>query len=169
MDIEKYNWISTRAHEIWLEQGQPGGHDRDHWYQAVTEYHAQHLTEQSRFQIWSQVSSVLVVDDEPLIRFATMDALEDAGFTVYEAGNAGEALLQFRSHSIDAVFTDINMPGPMDGLGLVKLVRANYPNVRILVTSGHVRLGGFDLAGGVAFIPKPYDLETVTRLLRPPF
>jgi DNA-binding NtrC family response regulator len=109
------------------------------------------------------------VDDEPLIRFATVDALEEAGFEVLEAGNADEALAVFEATQIDAVFTDVNMPGSTDGLGLMTRVRARAPQTRVIVTSGHVRLGAFDLASGVSFVPKPYDHSAIVDMLKASF
>jgi DNA-binding NtrC family response regulator len=114
------------------------------------------------------ITTVLVVDDEPLIRFATVDALEQAGFRVLEAGNADEALVVLSSNEVDAIFTDVNMPGSADGLGLVKHVRSRFPETRAVVTSGHVMLGRFDLASGVSFIPKPYDYGALIQLLTAP-
>jgi len=111
---------------------------------------------------------VLVVDDEALIRFATVEALEDAGFEVFEAGNADEALVLLQGHGFDAVFTDVSMPGTTDGLGLTALVRARSPRTRVIVTSGHVRLGAFDLASGVSFIPNPDAYDAIVGMLRGP-
>jgi len=64
---------------------------------------------------------VLVVDDEPLIRYEAVDALEAEGFDVLEAGSADEALVILQSNHVDAVFTDVNMPGSTDGLGLMTM------------------------------------------------
>jgi CheY-like chemotaxis protein len=112
--------------------------------------------------------TVLVVDDEPMIRYATVDALEQAGYEVVEAGNADEALMLLKQKPVDVVFTDINMPGSMDGLGLVSHVREMAPATRVIVTSGHVRLGRFDLASGVAFLPKPYRYDALLTMLVEP-
>ncbi|WP_019280167.1 response regulator [Rhizobium grahamii] len=109
-----------------------------------------------------------MVDDEPLIRYAAVDALEAEGFDVLEAGSADEALVILQSNNVDAVFTDVNMPGSTDGLGLMSRVRERFPRTRVIVTSGHVRLGAFDLASGVSFIPKPYAHEALVSMLRGP-
>ncbi|WFU11605.1 response regulator (plasmid) [Rhizobium sp. CB3090] len=115
-----------------------------------------------------EVKSVLVVNDEPLVRFAAVDALEQAGFEVLEARNADEALILLNQRTVDAVFTDINMPGSMDGLALVSQIRALSPETRVVVTSGDVRLGNFDLASGVSFLPKPVPIQTLIKLLSTP-
>ncbi len=167
MQQEDYNWISLRAHDIWQSEGCPDGRDREHWSQAVDEWQHRQQDFMSLLPT-DDVKRVLVVDDEPLIRFATVEALEDAGFEVLEAGNADEALVLLQRQKFDAVFTDVNMPGAMDGLGLMAQVRSRSPRTRVIVTSGHVRLGAFDLASGVSFIPKPYTYDTVVGMLKAP-
>src|SRR5450631_4491180 len=89
---------------------------------------------------------VLVVEDDPLLRELAAEFLEDAGFLVLEAGDAEQAvdLLQSRS-DIAVLFTDINMPGSMDGLELAHAVHDRWPPIKILVASGQVR-------------PKPSDI-----------
>ncbi|WP_075292825.1 response regulator [Pararhizobium arenae] len=168
MDHEAYNWISRRAHELWQEEGHPNGRDREHWSQAAQEWSDLSLRQQSPItpSHVTPIRKVLVVDDEPLIRFATLDALEDAGFEVMEAANAYEALVILNSTPVDAVFTDVNMPGATDGLALAKLVRARSPKTRVIVTSGHVQLGVYDLESGVSFVPKPYTHEAIVSLLK---
>ncbi|WP_281426044.1 response regulator [Rhizobium indicum] len=68
-------------------------------------------------------SNVLVVEDEPILRYDTVEFLERAGHRVLEAANADEAMVFLRRNDIDTLFTDIDMPGSIDGLGLVKRVR----------------------------------------------
>lgn len=71
---------------------------------------------------------MLIVDDEPLVRFMTADTLKAAGFSVTEAGNSAEALHQLHEESrLAALVTDINMPGDMDGCVLAKHVHDRYP------------------------------------------
>ena len=93
--------------------------------------------------------------------------LEDAGFEVLEAANAFEALVILDNTAIHAVFTDVNTLGSTNGLAHVKLVRARSPRTRVIVTSGHVRLGAFDLESGVSFIPKPYKHDAIVSMLKP--
>src|SRR4028119_2439680 len=92
---------------------------------------------------------VLVVDDEPLIRMNAADALADGGIMAWEAGNAEEALVVLDERPMNGVvFTDVNMPGMMDGLGLAHEVSATHPDVKIIVTSGAVTVSDEELPGG---------------------
>ena len=108
--------------------------------------------------------SVLVVEDEALIRLILVDALRDAGLVVFEAANAAEALviLQGRS-SIYLMFTDIDMPGAADGLALSQMVSERWPAVLIVITSGMRRPIQEDIPAGAEFVPKPYLPEQVAR------
>jgi two-component system, response regulator PdtaR len=101
--------------------------------------------------------AVLVVEDEHLIRMDTASSLETSGFIVYEAENAAEAIRSLEAHNeIRLIFTDINMPGSMDGLALARYVRGRWPPVKIIVTSGYVKLRDSDLPSGALFVEKPY-------------
>ncbi|WP_454849977.1 response regulator [Rhizobium binxianense] len=105
---------------------------------------------------------VLIVEDEPLIRFNILDVLEDAGHVALEAANADEAVVLLRSrHDVDILFTDVNMAGTMDGIQLAKRVRALRPNIGIIITSGLVRLDPMSLPANTAFLPKPYLHDTL--------
>lgn len=100
----------------------------------------------------------LVVEDEYLILIDTSSFLEAAGFTVYEASNAAEAIHLLELHKeIRLVFTDINMPGSMDGLALAHYVRHRWPPVKIIVTSGYKKMKGNDLPVGALFIEKAHS------------
>jgi CheY-like chemotaxis protein len=80
---------------------------------------------------------ILVVDDEPLVRVNAVDILEDAGFSTLEAEDAAQALKHIADHpEIGLLFTDINMPGEIDGLGLARLVHEDRPDLRVILTSG---------------------------------
>ena len=104
-----------------------------------------------------QQATVLIVEDEPLIRFTTLDALEEVGHVVLEAGNADEAMVLFRNRAdIDVVFTDVNMAGSMDGIQLAQRIRAIRPAVGIIITSGVVNLDPMLLPANTVFLPKPY-------------
>ena len=110
---------------------------------------------------------VLVVEDEFLIRTDAADIVRAAGFTVVEASNADLALELLESSSdIAAVFTDIHMPGSMDGLRLVAIVRDRWPPIAILVTSGQDQIGVDDLPVGGRFLPKPYPEAQLATHLR---
>jgi CheY-like chemotaxis protein len=115
----------------------------------------------------SKTPAILIVEDELLLRLDTAGALEDAGFEVVEAANADEAIriLEHRS-DIRVVFTDVHMPGSMDGLKLAHAVRDRWPPVKIIVTSGHERVAEQDLPAGGRFFAKPYDLGEITDTLR---
>jgi CheY-like chemotaxis protein len=103
-----------------------------------------------------------VVEDETLIRMDTVTSLRAAGFIVYEADNAANAIRCLESHSeIRLVFTDVNMPGTMDGVALAHYVRGRWPPVKIIVTSGYVKVQEGDLPAGSLFVEKPYDLEKI--------
>jgi CheY-like chemotaxis protein len=111
---------------------------------------------------------VLVVDDEILVRLAIADYLRDAGYAVVEAADAAEALGVLASGKpVDAVFTDVQMPGIMDGLMLVHWVHEHYPATQVLVTSGK---GDAAVSSGLiaddAFFSKPYALEKVANRIR---
>jgi two-component system, response regulator PdtaR len=83
----------------------------------------------------SQSVAVLVVEDEHLIRMDTASFLEAAGFAVYEADNAADAIRILElDDEIRLIFTDINMPGSMDGLGLAHYVSGRWPPVKIIIT-----------------------------------
>lgn len=101
--------------------------------------------------------SVLVVEDEGLIRMATVEFLTEEGFVVFEAKNADEAIRILElNHDIHLLFTDIDMPGSMDGLKLSAAVRDRWPPVRIVVTSGKRAIDASDMPAGSLFFPKPY-------------
>ncbi|HKF62452.1 MAG TPA: response regulator [Dongiaceae bacterium] len=104
--------------------------------------------------------AVLVVEDEFLIRLAAVAALDHAGFEVLDAGSAEEALsLLVRRGDIAALFTDINMPGGMNGLDLAFEVRRRWPAIGLLLTSGNARPSDLRMLGGARFLAKPYSAE----------
>jgi CheY-like chemotaxis protein len=110
---------------------------------------------------------ILIVDDEPLVRLNVAQTIEDAGFESIEAENADEAIRLLESRSdIRAVFTDIHMPGSMDGLKLAHAVRNRWPPIKIIVTSGREFLTDQDLPEGGLFFAKPYDPIQISDALR---
>jgi CheY-like chemotaxis protein len=110
---------------------------------------------------------VLIVEDELLIRMNALEMIEGAGFEVVEAGNADEAIAILEARpEIHVVFTDIQMPGSMDGLKLAAFVRNRWPPIKIIATSGHFTAGDGDLPEGGVFLPKPYTLAKITAVLR---
>jgi DNA-binding NtrC family response regulator len=115
-----------------------------------------------------RVIVVVVVEDEVLIRLAVVTALEEANFGVIEAGHAGEALavLEREAVRVHVVFTDVHMPGPMDGLMLAHHVRRHWPHIGLLVASGQGIVSEEAMPNGGRFIPKPYRLDHVVRHIR---
>ena len=111
--------------------------------------------------------SVLVVEDEALILMDIADQLEDEGFQVYQAANADLAIALLVTHvDIRLVFTDIDMPGSMDGLMLAAAVRRRWPPVKIIVTSGARLVEITDLPNGSVFFAKPYIHHAVVQSMR---
>jgi two-component system, response regulator PdtaR len=110
---------------------------------------------------------ILIVEDEFLLRLDSAETIESAGFEVVQASNADEAIaiLQARP-AIHVVFTDVQMPGSMDGLKLARFVRDRWPPIRILATSGLLKVGADDLPAGSVFLPKPYRGAQVVATLR---
>jgi CheY-like chemotaxis protein len=95
---------------------------------------------------------ILIVEDELLIRMNAVEMIEEAGFEVVEAANSDEAVAILESRfDITVVFTDMQMPGSMDGLKLAAAVRDRWPRIKIVTTSGHVKLGPRDLPQGSRF------------------
>ena len=110
---------------------------------------------------------VLVVEDDFLLRMDDVDIVRSGGFDAVEAGNADEAIAILEARpTIHAVLTDIQMPGSMDGLKLAKFVKDRGPPIKIVTTSGRVRIAGDDLPDGGRFIPKPYSPAQVIGTLR---
>ena len=110
---------------------------------------------------------VLIVEDEFLLRLDAAEMIGEAGFEVVEAANADEAIeiLEARP-DITVVFTDIQMPGSMDGLKLARAVRGRWPPIKIVATSGQFDVGTMDLPEGGRFLPKPYSPGQITGVLR---
>jgi CheY-like chemotaxis protein len=109
---------------------------------------------------------VLVVDDEPILRMVAADALSDCGMMAWEAGNADEALEALERHpQIGLLFTDVNMPGEMNGLGLAHQFRAQRPDMKVVVTSAATPVTPQDLPVGGTFLPKPYPTEQLVTIV----
>ena len=109
---------------------------------------------------------VLIVEDESLLRISAAEMVADAGYDVVEAGNADEAIAILKARAdIHIVFTDIQMPGSMDGLKLARFVRDRWPPIKLVATSGHVTIGEGDLPEGGLFIPKPYTPAGIAEVL----
>lgn len=115
-------------------------------------------------------ATVLVVEDEALVNEDVADALRDEGFAIVQAYNGSEALAVLEERpDIRVVFTDVNMPGPIDGIRLVTEIRQKWPQIEVLITSGHQipDLEKLDLVRDHArFVPKPYPVRVVTQRIR---
>jgi CheY-like chemotaxis protein len=110
---------------------------------------------------------VLIVEDELLLRMDAVDMVGAAGFEAIEAGTADEAIeiLEARP-DISVVFTDIQIPGSMDGLKLARAIRGRWPPIKIVATSGRLNVRETDLPEGGRFVPKPYSPKEITGVLR---
>lgn len=110
---------------------------------------------------------VLVVEDEAVVRVAALAIVEESGFEAIGASSADEAIYALETRpDIRAVFTDVQMPGQMDGVKLARLIRDRWPAMAVLLTSGKTRLVASDLPNGARFVPKPYlafQIETILR------
>ena len=108
--------------------------------------------------------TILVVEDEALIRMSTVATLEDAGYCVLEAQNSPEALDILSRHAeISILLTDVRMSGAMDGLALVARVRLDHPAIRAIVVSGTTSATEAIDAGALGFLTKPYMAHTLVQ------
>jgi len=108
--------------------------------------------------------TILVVEDEPLIRMSAVATLQDAGYWVLEAQNSADALDVLSRHSeISVMVTDVRMPGNMDGLALVTWVQLNNPAIRSIVVSGNATAAQAGKAGAFSFVRKPYLPDTIIQ------
>ena len=111
--------------------------------------------------------TVLIVEDEFLIAISAATVFQKAGFETVEASNADEAIAILKKRDVDLIFTDVRMPGSMDGLKLARYVRDRWPPVKIMVTSGHHMVQNGGLPDGGVFLPKPYtDAAVVAAISR---
>lgn len=100
---------------------------------------------------------VLVVEDELFVRLMAVDAIEDAGFRAIEAEDADKALALLDDRDdIGILFSDIKMPGSLDGLGLAAAVRERWPDIPVILTSGHLYRDDVDMPPSIPFLQKPY-------------
>lgn len=110
---------------------------------------------------------VLIVEDEPLIRMDVAEQILDAGMEPVEAANADEALALLEERAdIAVVFTDVNMPGTLDGLELADRIGRSRPGIGVIVTSGMVRPAARELGPRTVFMPKPYSLVKLVATIR---
>src|SRR5437588_7509785 len=114
----------------------------------------------------SKPAIVLVVEDEPMLLLMAGTMVEDAGLQPLYANNADEAIAILEARTdIRIVFTDVDMPGSMDGIKLAAAVRNRWPPIRIIVVSGHPSAGLSKLPDGARFFAKPYDEQRIVETL----
>jgi two-component system, response regulator PdtaR len=115
----------------------------------------------------SKPCAVLVVEDEAILRLHAIDIVEEAGFTAIEAKNSDEAIAILEARSdITLLFTDVHMPGSIDGVKLAHAVRNRWPPVKIVVVSGHKQVNEDELPEGSRFFSKPFEAEKMIAELR---
>jgi len=112
-------------------------------------------------------ATILIVEDDVLTRICGAGMFEDAGFSVIEAGDSDEALgLLAGGSKVQLLFTDVNLPGEIDGLALAREVHARWPFIGIIVASGHSQPQFHELPDGARFHRKPYSVDSVVRHAR---
>ena len=104
---------------------------------------------------------ILVVEDELLIRYMLSDGLRDHGYHVIEACSADEALIVLDSAMPDLIISDVRMPGSLDGMGLLAIVRQSLPSLPVIITSAHFQSVVALADGATQFIAKPYTMELI--------
>ena len=110
--------------------------------------------------------TVLVVDDEPLVLLNASEMVEQAGWIALEASNSAEAVDVLTRHPrVDLLFTDINMPGDMNGLQLAAWVHEHHPHVHLVITSGKGFLPDYVMPDSGTFVPKPYTYHQLLGVL----
>lgn len=118
-------------------------------------------------QTTSPPAVALVAEDEFILRMEAADTLADAGFKVLEAASADAALRYLQEKDgVDLLFTDVNMPGDLNGFDLAREVAARWPEILIVVCSGATRPLPGDLPPKARFIDKPYSAGLVEQVLR---
>jgi CheY-like chemotaxis protein len=116
----------------------------------------------------STASFALVADDDPIILMDACQILEDAGFLCHQAGTGEEAVsvLEQLADSVTLLFTDVEMPGDMNGFQLAFIVAERWPQIEIVVASGRMKPGPGDMPDKVTFIGKPFSAQIVHDHLR---
>ncbi|MBE7196342.1 MAG: response regulator [Parafilimonas terrae] len=110
--------------------------------------------------------AILIVEDDPFILAEAADLAIEAGFKAYEARNAELAIRMLERYSeIRIVFTDVEMPGSLDGLKLAAAVRKRWPPVQFIVVSGRVKVTAEDMPEHSVFFTKPYDPDAILRTM----
>jgi DNA-binding response OmpR family regulator len=111
---------------------------------------------------------VLLVEDEPVIRVWLIEAFQDAGFGVLHAADGDRAvqILERNAGRVCAVFSDINLPGSMNGVLLAEHARKHWPSVPVVLASGRPQPHNVAISSGARFFQKPYDINSVVDHVR---
>jgi len=113
-----------------------------------------------------EVAVVLIVEDEALIRINAVDFVERAGHVAIEAASADEAIKILETRKdVDIVFSDVTMPGSMDGLKLISIIRNRWPPIELILTSGKGLPMGTLLPKNTAFLQKPYGFQGLEQAI----
>jgi CheY-like chemotaxis protein len=112
-------------------------------------------------------SIVLVVEDDWLLRLVAVEMVGEAGFVAVEAANADEAIFMLEQREdIEAIITDVDMPGSMNGLKLAHAVRHRWPPIKIIIVSGKTHVSDAELPSDARFFSKPYSVSVMINELR---
>src|SRR5271166_962486 len=109
---------------------------------------------------------IIVTEDESALRMLATEVLTEAGYTVVEAARADDALAIMKSRAVDVLFTDVQMPGSMDGLELARHVRRHWPRVAVLIASGNKGPFSTEMPDGSRFFHKPYSTSQLLADVR---
>lgn len=114
-----------------------------------------------------KLPTVLIVEDEALVRMQGVDILEEAGFDVLEAANGDDALIILaRGIDVHLLFSDIGLPGSIDGLGLARIVHQRWPDIHLLLTSAQHRMRHADVPGAGMFVRKPWASAALVQQIQ---
>jgi two-component system, response regulator PdtaR len=109
---------------------------------------------------------VLVVEDHPLVRMAVLEVMIEAGFEALDASSASGAIGMLEARpDIHLVFTDAEIPGTMDGIGLAHYIRNRWPPVKLIVVSGKKEIASEELPAGARFFHKPYRETSIVEAM----
>jgi len=112
-------------------------------------------------------NTVLIVEDEPIVRMMMVDVFEESGFEVLEAADARDALGLLAEHpEVSALFTDVDMPGDVNGFELAQRSRLTHPRIAVQITSGRWAARPAGLPPGARFLAKPYGLDEAVAGVR---
>lgn len=109
--------------------------------------------------------TVLIVEDDLLIRMVLADTLADEGYDVIEAGTVLEAVAVLGRRKIDAVITDVDMPGGLSGLDLARMISSSDMKVPVIITSGGSIVAPEELPSDAVFMPKPYGMNAISAMV----